>query len=190
MRSRINIRPSRGAATVARKLMFLIAVSVLVCSAAEAAEIVPSVGLTRSIDGDDTKSLVGIALRSPLLPVVLQSEIAVGYRQEEYFGGELKTKMWPVTVSALLTPLPVLHADAGAGWYNTTFDYKDPLLKDETKQKFGVHAGGGLRMPFTPITALDLTGRYVWLQKQESRLVPQKFDPNFWTMSLGLAIKL
>src|SRR6266850_963917 len=92
--------------------------------------------------------------------------------------------------SALLTPLPTLHADAGAGWYNTTFDYKNPLLRDETKQKFGVHVGGGLRMPFTPITALDLTGRYVWLQKQESRLVPQKFDPNFWTMSLGLAIKL
>src|SRR6266850_160663 len=120
MRNDANIYRKREAVTVVRRWMSLFVLSVLVGSAAEAAEIVPSVGLTRSTDSD----------------------------------------------------------------------YKNPLLRDETKQKFGVHVGGGLRMPFTPITALDLTGRYVWLQKQESRLVPQKFDPNFWTMSLGLAIKL
>jgi outer membrane protein with beta-barrel domain len=159
-------------------------------SRTDAAELIPSVGLTRSVDGDDAKSQIGIALRSAMLPPVLHSEIAVGYRREEFFGGDLETKMWPVTVSALVSPLPTLHADAGAGWYNTTYNYKDPLLKDETKQKFGVHMGGGLKMPLGPVAGIDLTGRYVWMQKQESKLVPQKFDPNFWTLSLGLALKI
>src|SRR6266850_3846851 len=99
MRNDANIYRKREAVTVVRRWMSLFVLSVLVGSAAEAAEIVPSVGLTRSTDSDDTKSLVGVALRTSLLPPVLQSEIAVGYRREEYYGGDLKVKMWPVTAS-------------------------------------------------------------------------------------------
>lgn len=40
-----------------------------------------------------------------------------------------------------------------------------------------------------PRAALDLTGRYVFMKDQESRLVPETFNPDFWTMSLGLALK-
>lgn len=154
------------------------------------AELVPSVGLTRSIDGDQAKSNLGLALRGTLVPQVLQTEFGVSYRREEYYDGDLAVKQWPITASLLLTPLPTLHGDAGVGWYNTTYDYKSPLLSNETKQEFGVHVGGGMKLPIAPGAALDLTGRYVFLRDQQSRLVPEKFDPDFWTLALGLAIRI
>ena len=151
-------------------------------------EIVPSVGLTRAVDSDDTKSNLGLALRGNLAGPVVQTELGVSYRKEERFDGGLELKMIPITASLLVRPVPLLHADVGAGWYNTKFDYASPLLEDETKQEFGVHLGGGLQAPIAPRLALDLTGRYVFMRDQESKLVPEKFDPDFWSMSAGLAI--
>ncbi|HET9950881.1 MAG TPA: outer membrane beta-barrel protein [Candidatus Eisenbacteria bacterium] len=161
-------------------------------TAARAVELVPSYGLTRATDGDQTKSNVGLALRTGLAGPVLQSEIGVSYRSEEYYDGALKVKMIPVTASLLVRPIPSLHADAGVGWYHTNYDYaaSAPALSDETKQQFGVHLGGGLEMPLAPKMALDLTGRYVFMESQESKLIPTTFDPDFWSMSLGLAFKL
>ena len=155
---------------------------------AAAVQIVPSVGITRSVDSDDTNKSVGLALRGSIIPHVLKTEIAGSYRSEEQFGGDLKLKMWPVTASLLLSPVPALYAGAGVGWYHTTFDYDDALLiDDETKEEFGVHLGGGITVPVAPRVGVDLSGRYVMMQDQESKLVPEKFDPDFWTLSLGLA---
>jgi len=173
-----------------------IGIAALLCAAstmqARAAEIIPSVGLTRATDADETKSNVGLALRSSLAGPVLQSEIGISYRSEQRYDGALKVKMIPVTASLLLRPVPTLHADAGVGWYHTKYDYAEgPLApSDETKQQFGVHLGGGLQVPIAPRAAIDLTGRYVFMKDQESKLVPTTFDPDFWTMSLGLAFKL
>ncbi len=61
-------------------------------------------------------------------------------------------------------------------------------VQDNTTTQFGVHVGGGLRVPIAPAAALDLGGRYVMMRKQESPLVPRRFDPDFWSTSLGLAI--
>jgi opacity protein-like surface antigen len=170
-------------------LLLLGAAAVMGARTAHAAEIIPSVGLSRATDGDETKSNVGLALRGDLAGPVLQSEIGVSYRSEQYFDGALKAKMIPVTASLLVRPIPTLHADAGVGWYHTKYDYAAPIA-DETKQQFGVHVGGGLQVPIAPRAALDLTGRYVFMKDQESKLVPTTFDPDFWTMSLGLALKL
>jgi opacity protein-like surface antigen len=158
-------------------------------TAARAGELVPSVGLTRSVDSDETKSYLGVALRGWLIPSLVQSELGVAYRSEELFNGSLKQTMIPVTASLLLRPVPGLHADGGAGWYHTKLDYENPLLSDETTQEFGVHVGGGIQVPLAPGAALDMTGRYVFLEDQESKLVPAKFDPDFWTMTLGLALR-
>lgn len=161
-------------------------------SASRAAELVPSVGLTRSTDSDDTKSNVGLALRGNMAGPVLQSELGVSYRSDAYYGGALKVKQIPVTASLLVFPIPTLHADAGVGWYNTKYDYDAtfPPSADETKQQFGVHLGAGLQFPLAPKVGVDMTGRYVFMKDQESRIVPTTFNPDFWTMSLGLAFKL
>ena len=76
------------------------------------------------------------------------------------------------------------------GWYHTTLDYSDALpFENETSQEFGVHVGGGVQVPITPGAGLDLNGRYVFMRDQESQLIPSEFNPDFWTTSLGLAIK-
>ncbi len=164
--------------------------AVLLCAGtAAAAEIVPSVGMTRAVDSDATKSLLGLALRGPMIPHVLDAEIAAGYRSESYSGGALDVTQVPVTASLLLTPIPSLYGGAGVGWYNTKYDYRDPLLKDETRQKFGVHVEGGVKVPLAPSVAMDLGGRYSFLEKQESLAIPQKFNPDFWTLSVGMAFR-
>ncbi len=156
---------------------------------ARAGEIVPSVNLTRSVHGStDTKASGGLALRGNLSPL-FKTEIAASYRTEDR-GSDLTLRQWPITASLYLSPVPMIYAGAGVGWYHTTFDYSSNVLfKDETKENFGVHLGGGFQVPVGPVASLDLGGRYVHMKKQERKLIPPKFDPDFWTTSLGLAIK-
>jgi len=157
---------------------------------ATATEIIPSVGLSRSVDSDETKSNVGLALRGSMIPHVLDVELKGQYRQDKVLGGAVTEKMWPITASAWLTPLRVVYAGAGVGWYHTTLDYEAPSTQpSDTSQKFGIHAGGGVRVPLAPALALDLNGRYVWLENQETAIIPREFNPDFWDMSLGLGLK-
>ena len=157
--------------------------------AARAVEIIPSVGITRSVESNDVNKQLGLALRTSIVPHLLKSEIGGSYRSEKRNAGAVEAKMWPVTASLWLTPIPMLYAGAGVGWYHTTLEYSPALgLADQTTQDFGVHVGGGMKMPLAPGVALDFSGRYVFLQDQESRLVPQKFNPDYWTLSAGLAL--
>ena len=157
---------------------------------ASSGEIIPSVGFSKGVDSDEGKTNFGLAIRGDLAGNAIQGEIGTSYRKEEFFDGDLKLRMVPVTASLLFRPVRSIHADVGAGWYFTKYDYDDALLiEDETKQDFGVHVGAGLQVPVGERAALDLTGRYVFMQDQESQLVPETFDPDFWNMSLGLAFK-
>jgi len=167
--------------------------ALLVCAAVKAqaaTEIIPSVGLTRTVDSDETKSDVGLAIRGSAIPHVADIELKGQYRKQDVLGGQATERMWPISASLWLTPLRVVYAGAGVGWYHTTLDYHAPLTQDDqTFQKFGVHAGGGFRVPFGSALALDLNGRYVWMEDQETAAIPQKFNPDFWDMSLGLALR-
>jgi opacity protein-like surface antigen len=159
-------------------------------SGARASEIVPSFGLTRTVDSDQANSNVGLAFRGNIAGPVLQTELGASYRSQTYADGAVKARMIPLTASLLLRPVPAIHADAGVGWYHTKYEFPDIVgaPNDETTQQFGVHVGGGLEIPVAPKAAIDLTGRYVFLKDQESNIIPQTFDPDFWTMSLGLAV--
>src|SRR3972149_2956141 len=86
--------------------LVLLAVLLVGIQAARAAEIVPSVGIARATSGDgESKTFAGLARRTSLLPMV-KSEIGIAYRNEPYNNGDLNVKMWPVTASVWLTPLP------------------------------------------------------------------------------------
>lgn len=161
-------------------------------SGARATELVPSFGLTRTVDSDEANSNFGLALRGNLAGPVLQTGLAGSYRSQTYADGAIKARMIPVTASILVQPIPVIHADAGVGWYHTKYEYPDVpgSPSDNTIQQFGVHVGGGLEVPVAPKAALDLTGRYIFLENQESEIIPQTFDPDFWSMALGLSIRL
>ena len=84
----------------------------------------------------------------------------------------------------------MLYAGGGLGWYQTTYDYaSDVPIEDSTEMTMGIHLGGGLNVPIAPRLGLDLSGRYVFMQKSDQNLqLPTTFNPDFWSTSLGLAI--
>ena len=157
---------------------------------ARAAEIIPSIGVARAIDSDDDQARVsgGLAFRAPFLSV-FESEIGVQYRTENRFDGALHVRQWPITGSLWLKPMAALYVGGGVGWYQTSYDYEDDALGDETTQDFGVHLGGGLAVPLGPSLGLDLNGRYVFLEDVDQKLSTENFDPDFWSTTVGLAFK-
>jgi hypothetical protein len=155
----------------------------------QAAEIIPSLGMTRTPDaGDDTRLSYGLAVRSNIAPM-LAAEIGASYRKDKMFSGQVESTQWPVTASLWLKPMPMLYVGGGAGWYNTTLHYpQTPLLASATSQEFGVHLGGGVTLPLVPgVASADLNGRYVYLGDQKSDLPPNNFKADYWTTSLGVA---
>jgi hypothetical protein len=160
-------------------------------SPARSGEIIPSLGLTKSTEeNSNTNLLGGLAVRADLA-TALKAEIGVQYRDEERFNDNLKIRTWPIMASLWVQPLPMLYAGGGVGWYHTTYDWVDEPLapEDETEQDFGVHLGGGFRVPLAPTISADLNGRYAFLGEVESEFDElDNLDPDFWTLSLGLAI--
>lgn len=193
-----QLRHNWSPAVGARFLTGTVLLAVLVCASANAnptLQLIPSVGFEKSTDTNaaNGKVLGGLALRATILPF-LSAEGGIAYRQESFFDNSLTVRMWPVTASLWLTPVPMLYAGGGVGWYRTTYDLKDnTLFKDITEDKVGVHLGGGVAVPLTPALGLDLNGRYVFMQKDNklawSTAWPKEFNPDFWIASLGLAIK-
>ena len=184
-------------AFVARQIVGVCVLAVLVTSAASRAhaiEISPSLGATKSTDANagDAKAFGGLALRAPLLPF-LKVEGSIGYRQDSFgSGGDIKVRQWPVMASAWASPLPMVYAGGGLGWYRTTVDYPTTLpINDTTTMKMGVHLGGGVDIPIGSKLGLDVNGKYIFMQKDKNNVqLPTTFNPDFWTVGLGLAIKL
>jgi len=172
-------------------ILVLLAALLAGIQAARAAEIVPSVGLTRATSGDgDIKGFVGVGLRKSVLPMV-KTELGVAYLKSPYFSGDLNVKMLPVTASLWLAPIPTLYFGGGVGYYHTTYDYSNSLpFPDETSDQFGTHIGGGMSIPVVPtIASVDVNARYVHLRDRQSPISPVSFEQSFVSTSLGVAIK-
>jgi hypothetical protein len=171
-------------------ILVLLAMLLAGLQAARAGEIVPSIGLARSTsDAGTVRPFGALALRGSILPL-LKSEISVAYRNERFNNGDLNLKMWPITASLYLAP-PMFYVGGGAGYYHTTFDYREGLgIPDETHRQFGTHLAGGLGIPLVPtVAALDLHVRYVHLRERDSILSPGRVTQSFLTTQLGVAIK-
>lgn len=171
--------------------MSLVIAMVLWAPRASAFELLPSLGVTKSTDTNagDAKGFAGLAIRAPVLPF-LKLEGGIAYRQDSFGGGDLTLRQWPVTASVWASPTPMLYAGGGLGWYRTTIDFREPGFNDRTTSKLGVHLGGGAGMPLTPNLGLDLNGRYIFMQQDDDSVeLPTTFDPDFWNVSLGLAIR-
>lgn len=173
-----------------RRLMLSAACLMALAAPSPGSELIPSVGWMRSVNSEDTRAFAGLALRAPVIRNVLQSEIGIAYRHEDFGGGDLRVHSWPLTASLWLTPARMLYAGGGLGWYNTTYQYREgsPYL-GSTSQKIGIHLGGGVRVPVGHGAAVDLGSRYVFLGSDEHALVPHDFNPDSWNTSVGLAIR-
>ena len=125
----------------------------------------PRVGYHKTEDADKAQIFVGAAARFKLFGI--GAEAAIDYRSEKYADGLVTVRSWPVQVSALYYPLPIIYGLAGAGWYHATMDYDEAKLgvakmDNETTTTMGYHVGVGAELP---LGGIKLTGdiRYVFL---------------------------
>lgn len=151
----------------------------------------PQLGYYKTQDADKGSYMGGAALRLKLMG--LGVEASINYRQEKYANDAMTVRSWPVMVTGLFYPLPIVYGAVGAGWYNTTLHYDPkiyPLLKDATTRKVGWHFGGGVELPMGPV---KLTGdvRYVFLN-YDFKGIPggMKMKSNFYVITVGFLFKL
>ena len=150
--------------------------------------LIPSVGMTRAIHGDNEVTPYGqLALRTHWAPL-LSTELGVGYLQDHFNDNTITQRSWPIQASLWLAPVPQLYVGGGVGWYNNSLSFRDDLgLRNRTTQRFGTHVGGGLMVPLGSSVGLDVNAKYVFLERQQVDFV--SFDPSNWTTSAGLAFR-
>lgn len=156
---------------------------------AQAAQIVPSVGLSQTVDGGDSRMTLALALRQSLAPRV-QAELQVAHRSEEmsFYGQNVTMRTIPMTASLWVSPVPMFYAGGGVGMYAQAVEFENNIFPASSETEFGAHLGGGMKIPMTPMLALDLQGRYVFLGEQTSSMASGSFDPSFWSAAAGLVI--
>ena len=119
----------------------------------------------------------------------LAFEGSADYRRQDVDGTRIHT--YPVQVSALIYPLGTTRLSpfllGGGGWYYTTVN--GPGNFDDTQNRFGVHAGGGLQFFFNNHVSIDSTYRFIWLEKVQSKdqnIKDKSFDENGHMITAGL----
>ena len=150
----------------------------------------PHAGYYRNRGSDDGDFLFGAAMRARFLGV-LGAEASIDYRQDE-FGDDLVTaRTWPIQVTGLVYPLPVLYGAVGAGWYRTTYEFDTPGVESETLKDFGWHLGGGLEVPLGEVVSLTGDVRWVYLDTDFSQLPEEvQRDNDFYVFSMGVLFGL
>ncbi len=159
----------------------------------------PQIGIyNRTEDSDGVNVIGGVALRVKFSEV-LGVEGSISYRKEEYADDFVSATGWPVMVTGLIYPIPIVYGAIGVGWYNTTFEYTPPpgflggptMFTTETKQQFGWHFGGGLELPLGSIVSLVGDVRYVFLD-YDFENVPgsSELKNDFYVLTAGLLFGL
>lgn len=156
---------------------------------AQAAQIVPSVGVSKISDADDSRFTMALALRQSLAPRV-QAELQVAHRSEEmsFSGQNVTMRTIPLTASLWVSPVPMLYVGGGVGMYAQAVEFENNLFPASNENDFGAHLGGGMKFSMTPMLGLDLQARYVFLGDQTSSMSSGSFDPSFWSAAAGLII--
>lgn len=148
----------------------------------------PQVGFHKAADANNGDFMIGGALRLKLTPA-LGVEGSINYRHEE-FADVMTVRSWPVMVTGMLYPLPVVYGALGAGWYNTTFDFDSEIHDDQTNQEFGWHFGGGVELPVGANVKLTSDIRYVFLDYDFEAVPFDDVDSNFYVITAGLLFGL
>jgi opacity protein-like surface antigen len=180
---------------VVKKTFMIVGLTALLVARvnAQSINLGPQLGYYKAQDADHGSYTGGVALRLKLTSV-LGVEASISNRQERYANGDLTVRSWPVMVTGLIYPIPIVYGAMGFGWYNVTFDYDQsrlPLFADETTQKVGWHFGGGLELPITPYLLLTGDFRYVFLN-YDFKAIPDSSDlkSNFTVITIGLLLDL
>ncbi len=54
----------------------------------------------------------------------------------------------------------------------------------------GYHLGGGLLLPLTRGAGLDVSARYVFLDRRAADVAPDRFSSRFWTATVGVSFHM
>jgi opacity protein-like surface antigen len=156
----------------------------------------PQIGYQRAGDADEGSFMYGGFIRLKVSDA-LGFEGSINYRTEQYANDMVTVRSWPVLASVLFYPVPVVYGIAGAGWYNTTFDFDPGFqqldLADKTQTNFGWHLGAGVEIPVAE--SIKLTGdiKYVFLNYDWADLSStalSDFNSNFYIINVGLSFGL
>jgi len=153
----------------------------------------PQLGYYKGQDADNGTYTGGAVMRLKLMSV-LSVEASINNRQERYANGALTVRSWPILITGLIYPYPIVYGAMGFGWYNATLHYDQsmlPLFTNETTQKVGWHFGGGLELPLSSILTLIGDFRYVFLN-YDIKAIPGSGDlkSNFTVVSVGFLFNL
>ena len=184
-----------GGDSMRKQILLIIGLAMLVGAQvnAQSMGLGPQVGYFKASGADNGSLMGGAACRLKLAPA-LGVEASIDYRQEKYGDGALTVRSWPVMVTGLIYPLPMVYGAVGTGWYNTTLDYDQsilPLFVDETTQKVGWHFGAGVELPVGSNAKLTADIRYVFLN-YDFKQIPGSGNPssNFSVITVGLLFGL
>jgi opacity protein-like surface antigen len=162
---------------------------------AQMASIGPQLGFQKAQDADEGKFMGGLKMRMSVLPA-LSVEASVNYRAESYYDGGLKVSSWPIMITALIYPIPIVYGAIGMGWYNTSFTYDHnrlpfSLYSDDTQQKVGWHFGGGVDIPVGSNMTLTADIRYVFIN-YDFQSIPGsgEVSSDFYVFSVSLLFGL
>lgn len=157
----------------------------------------PQVGFYKVRDADNTNIMPGAALRVGLGGLGVEG--SVNYRRDNYDNDHVTVTSWPVMVTGLLYPVPVLYGAVGAGWYNSSIEYKYPAgynggpgnMSTENVQRFGWHFGGGAEIPLATTAKLVGDIRYVFLD-YDFQAIPgtSGLNSDFYVITAGLLFQL
>lgn len=156
----------------------------------------PQIGIHKSQDADNATVMGGAAARFQLMPG-LGVEGSINYREETY--GYTTVKSWPLMVTGLIYPVPLIYGAMGTGWYNVTSvdnryppGYSGPgISSSETTQKVGWHFGGGVELPLQNLGRIVGDVRYVFLD-YDFQTFPgtNGVNSDFYVITAGLQFDL
>jgi opacity protein-like surface antigen len=147
----------------------------------------------RKLHNSDSKWYPGAQLRLHMGDALALEGSADYYKQTMNDLTNTEVKVYPIqaTLLAYLTPQSPVSPFllGGAGWYLT--QVTGPGNFDDTQQRFGWHAGGGLELKFNKSLSLDSSYRYIWVEDIQSRdqnLLDKNYNDNGYMVTIGLNI--
>jgi hypothetical protein len=155
------------------------------------------------VTDDGEKKFYGGAHARLRLPLFFSFEGALDYRpsasrtlNEPLPGTDVDVTTYPMTVSVMAYPVPLVYALAGVGWYNTTIEFIDTELitgpLSETNDNFGSHFGAGLEVPIGENKSLNADIRYVFLNYDVTKLDLgglDELDADYYSIQFGLTFE-
>lgn len=119
---------------------------------------------------EDGDHLGGVQLRAHVFKT-LAVEASVDYREQSFEALGTDVDVLPVQLSALLYVLPDSRVSpfllGGVGWYHTRV--RGPAGFEQTRSRFGPHAGGGLQFFLSRRFSLDASYRYLFTEDIRTR---------------------